>query len=64
MENWVDKPQAKFVFQLKLYTESLVTSKDPKIVHMMFIQACYNVITGTYPTTEKELVQLAAPDAE
>ena len=60
METWFDKPGAKFVFQLKLYTESLVTSKDPKIVHMMFIQACYNVIIGTYPTTEKEVVLLAA----
>ena len=38
MENWVDKPQAKFVFQLKLYTETLVNSKDPKVIHMMFIQ--------------------------
>ena len=38
MESWVDKPQAKFVFQLKLYTETLVASKDPKVIHMMFIQ--------------------------
>ena len=38
MESWFEKPQAKFVFQLKLYTESIITSKDPKIIHMMFIQ--------------------------
>jgi hypothetical protein len=38
METWMDKPNAKFVFQLKLYTETLVNSKDPKVVHMMFIQ--------------------------
>jgi len=38
MENWMDKPNAKFVFQLKLYTETLVNSKDPKVIHMMFIQ--------------------------
>jgi hypothetical protein len=60
MESWFEKPAAKFIFQLKLYTESLVVSKDPKVVHMMFIQAVYNVITGTYPTSEKEAVQLAA----
>ena len=34
----MDKPMAKFVFQLKLYTETLVNSKDPKVIHMMFIQ--------------------------
>ena len=45
MENWVDKPQAKFVFQLKLYTETLVASKDPKVIHMMFIQ----VRPGPFP---------------
>ena len=38
METWFDKPAAKFVFQLKLYTEQLVNSKDPKVVNMMFIQ--------------------------
>ena len=37
-ESWFDKPAAKFVFQLKLYTETIVNSRDPKIVHMMFIQ--------------------------
>lgn len=38
MEAWFDKPDAKFIFQLKLYTETLVTSKDPKVIHMMFLQ--------------------------
>ena len=38
MEAWFEKPLAKFVFQLKLYTETMVTSKDPKVVNMMFIQ--------------------------
>jgi hypothetical protein len=84
MEAWFDKPDAKFIFQLKLYTETLVTSKDPKVIHMMFLQvrthrpggtshaacsisdvylrlqAVYNVITGTYPATDKEAVALAA----
>jgi hypothetical protein len=60
MEGWFEKPSAKFIFQLKLYSESLVTSKDPKVIHMMFIQAVYNVISGTYPTSDKEAVNLAA----
>lgn len=38
MEAWYDKPDAKFIFQMKLYTETLVTSKDPKVIHMMFLQ--------------------------
>ena len=33
LESWFDKPGAKFIFQLKLYTESIVASKDPKVVH-------------------------------
>ena len=38
MEQWFDKPEAKFVFQLKLYTETMVNSKDPKVINMLFIQ--------------------------
>ena len=60
METWFGRPGARFIFMLKLYTHSLVASKDPKVVHMMFIQGVYNVITATYPTTEKDAVHLAA----
>lgn len=60
MESWFGKPEAKFIFQAKLYTDGMIATKDPKIVHMLFIQAVYNVISGTYPTTEKDAVQLAA----
>jgi hypothetical protein len=60
METWFDKPAARFVFQIKLFTEQLVNSKDPKIVQMMFIQAVYMVICGLYPTAEKDVVALAA----
>ncbi len=60
MESWFGKPDAKFIFQCKLYTDTIINSKDPKIVHMLFTQAVYNIITGTYPTTEKDAVQLAA----
>ena len=38
MESWYEKPGAKFIFQLKLYTETMVNSKDPRILHMIFIQ--------------------------
>ena len=60
MEGWFGKPDAKFVFQCKLYTDSIISSKDPKIINLLFIQAVYSVITGAYPTTEKDAVQLAA----
>jgi len=60
MEAWYEKPAAKFVFQVKLYNAALVASKDPKVVHLMFIQAVYNVVTGAYPTAEKDAVALAA----
>jgi hypothetical protein len=38
MEGWKGKPEAKFVFQCKLYTDSMIKSADPKIVHLLFIQ--------------------------
>jgi FERM central domain/WW domain len=60
MESWFGKPEAKFIFVCKLYADSIINSKDPKIIHMLFIQNVYNVITGTYPTSEKEAINLAA----
>jgi hypothetical protein len=60
MESWFEKPDARFVLQCKLYTDTIINSRDPKIIHMLFIQAVYNVITGAYPTNEKDAVQLAA----
>lgn len=60
MESWFGKPEARFIFQCKLYTDGIIASKDPKITHMLFIQGVYNVISGTYPTAEKDAVQLAA----
>lgn len=59
MEGWFEKPQAKFVFQLKLYTESILASKDPKIIHMMFIQVRKkkkNYTIYYYPIGKKLLV--------
>lgn len=60
MEGWYGKPDAKFIFQCKLYTDGMIASKDPKIVHMLFIQGVYNIISGTYPTQDKEAIALAA----
>lgn len=60
MEGWYGKPDAKFIFQCKLYTDGMISSKDPKIVHMLFIQGVYNIISGTYPTQDKEAIALAA----
>jgi hypothetical protein len=59
MNKWETK-NAKFVYQCKLFTETILKSADPKIVYMLYIQAVYNVITGTYPTTEETAVELAS----
>jgi hypothetical protein len=38
MEEWATFGKAKFVFMLKLYTESIMSSDDPKVVYMQYIQ--------------------------
>jgi hypothetical protein len=38
MEDWFGKPDAKFIFQAKLYTDTIINSKDPKVSTMLFIQ--------------------------
>ena len=59
MEAW-QEDEAKFVFQCKLFTETLVASDDPAIVRLLFIQGVYNIITGTYPCNQTDAEQLAA----
>ena len=60
MEAWDGGEDAKFVFQCKLFTETLVDSGDPAIIRLLFIQGVYNIITGTYPCNYSDAVQLAA----
>lgn len=38
MEGWAGKPEARFVFQCKLYTDGIIKSTDPKVVQLLFIQ--------------------------
>jgi hypothetical protein len=61
MQAWGDEhPDAKLVYKVKLFTESIIYSEDPKIIYMLFIQAVYNIITGTYPCNETDAIQLGA----
>ena len=60
MEAWKGNEAAKFVYQCKLFTDGLIMSPDPKVIHMLYIQGVYNTITSLYPTTDKEAVTLAA----
>ena len=43
MEEWATFGKAKFVFMVKLFTESLMSSDDPKVIYMQFIQVCAHV---------------------
>ena len=38
MEEWATYGKAKFVFMCKLFTESIMSSDDPKVVYMQYIQ--------------------------
>lgn len=40
MEEWAMYGKAKFVFMCKLYTESIMSSDDPKVIYMQYIQVC------------------------
>ena len=57
---WPAGDTAKFVFTVKLYMESQMSSTDAKVVYLHYIQAVYNVICGIYPTSMDECVSLAA----
>lgn len=59
-ESWADASASKFVFLIKLFTSTQMKSEDPKAVHMMYIQAVYNVISGIYPIELDDVATLAA----
>jgi hypothetical protein len=60
MENWYGNDDAKFICQCKLYTDGMINTKDPKMVQLLFIQAVYHVISGHYPSSDRDAVALAA----
>jgi hypothetical protein len=60
IESWPPEENAKFVLTVKLFTDSLQVSVDPKIIYMFYIQGVYNVVSGIYPTGVDESVSLAA----
>ena len=59
MEAWTAE-EARFVFQCKLFTETLVGTEDPEIIRLLFIQNVYHIITGTYPCNKADAIQLAS----
>ena len=50
----------KLVYKVKLFMDSLKHSMDKAVMHMLYLQAVHGVITGEYPCTETQAVQLAA----
>lgn len=61
IRDWGENTTSRFVFTTKLYMHhTILGSADPKIEYMLYIQAVYNVISGIYPTTPDQAVQLAA----
>ncbi len=60
MESWPAEEQAKFVLTVKLFSDSLMVSVDPKVIYLFYIQGVYNVVSGIYPTGLDECVSLAA----
>lgn len=38
LEKWSDHPDARLIYKLKLFTDTITKSTDPKIVHMLFIE--------------------------
>ena len=51
---------AKLVFMLKIFTASALSSPDPKMQHLLYIQAVHNVITTSYKCSDELVIALAA----
>jgi hypothetical protein len=59
MQSW-SSPHAKYVYMCKLFTETIIHSRDPKIQNLLYIQGVYNVISGIYPSSREDAERLAA----
>mmetsp|Transcript_169178 Transcript_169178/g.411310 ORF Transcript_169178/g.411310 Transcript_169178/m.411310 type:complete len:425 (-) Transcript_169178:53-1327(-) len=59
-ESWPEDSNAKFVFQLKLFTAGMLETDDPKLIYMQFIQSVYYIISGIYPVSLDDVTNLAA----
>ncbi len=57
---WPAGSPALFVFQVKLFMETLQRSEDARVQHMLYLQAVHDVITGVYPVEADVAVRLAA----
>jgi len=51
---------AKLVFQIHLFTEGLMDTKDERVQELLFVQTVYNVVSGMYPTDRDDVLKLAA----
>lgn len=65
MEEWATFGKAKFVFMVKLFTESLMSSDDPKVIYMQFIQVrvrvCLSVVSAVQSASLSILPGSQAP---
>lgn len=59
MGKWPAGDVPRFVYQVKLYMETIKQTTDSKIQYMLYIQGVYSIMTGIYPTTEDEAIALA-----
>lgn len=60
IKKWPSGNIPRFVYQIKLFVDSIKHSKDKHILRLLYIQLVYNVITGIYPVTIDEAISLAA----
>ena len=49
-----------FRYAINLFMHSCLVSRDPRVVHARYAQACHAVLTEEYPVPEKLAVRLAA----
>lgn len=60
VQAWGGNTRARLVFVVKLFMDSVRASSDAAMVHLLYIQSVYNVITGIYPTSTDDAVSLAS----
>lgn len=54
------REQKKLVFMIRLFVPSLLNSMAEAIIHLRYIQAVFEVITGALPVTLEHAIRLAA----
>lgn len=52
--------QRKLVFMIRLFLPSLINSKSDVVIHLRYVQAVFEVITGALPVNLEHAIRLAA----